>query len=64
MNNHWTITLEEDPETKELVLPLTDEILESVGWKVGDNLNWTDNKNGTWTLSKKDEHGTDDNTTK
>ena len=64
MNNHWTITLEEDPETKELVLPLTDEILESVGWKVGDNLNWTDNKNGTWTLSKKDEHETDDNTTK
>ena len=50
--NSWTITLQEDPETKELVLPLTDEILESVGWKVGDTLNWTDNKNGTWTLHK------------
>jgi hypothetical protein len=50
--NSWTIKIEEDPETKELVLPLTDEILESVGWKVGDNLNWTDNKDGTWTLHK------------
>jgi hypothetical protein len=37
---HWTITLQEDPETKELVLPFTEEILEAVGWKPGDIIVW------------------------
>ena len=52
--NSWTITLEEDPETGDLIMPLTDEILESAGWKEGDNLEWIDNKNGSWTLRKLD----------
>ena len=51
--NKWTITLEEDPDTKELVLPFTDEILETVGWKSGDTIVWKNNNNGTWTLTKK-----------
>jgi hypothetical protein len=59
MNNHWTITLEEDPETKELILPFTDEILNTVGWKAGDTIVWKNNNDGTWTLTKKV-----DNTTK
>ena len=59
----WTVVLEEDKETGELVLPLSPEILQEVGWKPEDTLNWTDNKDGTWTLQKV-EHGTDDNTTK
>jgi hypothetical protein len=53
MNNHWTITLEEDPETKELVLPFTEEILNTVGWKTGDTIVWKNNNDGTWTLRKK-----------
>ena len=40
MSNHWTITLEEDPETKELILPFTEEILNTVGWKTGDTIVW------------------------
>ena len=55
----WTITLEEDPETGDLIMPLTDEILESAGWKEGDNLEWIDNHNGTWSLRKLDETSTD-----
>jgi hypothetical protein len=51
--NKWTLTIEEDPETKELVLPFTDEILETVGWKAGDVIVWKNNNNGTWTLTKK-----------
>jgi hypothetical protein len=51
--NKWTITLEEDPETKELILPFTDEILETVGWKAGDTIVWKNNNNGSWSLSKK-----------
>lgn len=61
--SHWTIKLEEDPETGDLILPFTDEILESAGWKEGDTLEWIDNQNGSWTL-KKVEHGTNDDTTK
>jgi hypothetical protein len=57
----WTIILEEDPETGDLIMPLTDEILESAGWKEGDNLQWIDNKDGTWTLRKLD--ATSTNTT-
>tara|TARA_R110000868_G_scaffold213896_1_gene464047 strand:+ start:633 stop:842 length:210 start_codon:yes stop_codon:yes gene_type:complete len=53
--NSWTITLEEDPETKDLILPLSDELLKSVGWKEGDTLEWIDNKDGTWTIRKQNE---------
>jgi len=50
---HYTITLEEDTETGELVLPFTDEILNELGWKEGDVLEWVDNKDGSWSLVKK-----------
>jgi hypothetical protein len=50
---HWTITLQEDPETKELILPFTEEILEAVGWKPGDVIVWKNNNNGSWSLRKK-----------
>jgi hypothetical protein len=53
----WTITLEEaDDGSGDLVMPLPPDLLESAGWKEGDVLDWTDNKNGTWSLTKKDEH--------
>lgn len=50
--SEWTITLEEDPETGDLVLPLSDEILTSAGWNIGDTLNWVDNKDGSWSIQK------------
>jgi bifunctional DNA-binding transcriptional regulator/antitoxin component of YhaV-PrlF toxin-antitoxin module len=52
--NKWIVTLEEDPETGDLILPLSDEVLEGTGWKTGDTLEWIDNKDGTWTLKKKE----------
>lgn len=48
-----TITLEEDPETGDLILPFTDEIMQEAGWTEGDTLEWTDLKNGSWSLAKK-----------
>lgn len=63
MSKHWTIKLEEDTETGDLILPFTDDILQEAGWKEGDTLEWIDNQNGSWTL-KKVEHGTNDDTTK
>jgi hypothetical protein len=51
----WTITVETaDDGSGDLVLPLTDEIMESAGWKIGDTLEWIDNKNGTWSIKKKE----------
>ena len=55
MIKSWTVTLEEDPETGDLMLPFTDEILQEAGWKEGDTIEWIDNKNGSWSLVKKDE---------
>ena len=47
----WTVTVEEDG-----ILSLPQDLLDEAGWKEGDVLDWTDNKNGTWSLSKKEEH--------
>jgi hypothetical protein len=52
----WTITVDEDPETGDAILPLPEDLLVKAGWKEGDTLNWIDNKDGTWCLTKiKDE---------
>lgn len=50
----WIITLEEDPETGDLVMPLPPEVLKDNGWEIGDTLEWTvDEKTQTATLVKK-----------
>ena len=51
-NKSWTINLEEDPETGDLILPLNDDILEQTGWKTGDSIDWIDNGDGSWTMKK------------
>lgn len=51
--NHYTITIEEDPETGDLVLPLNEDILKQMGWDFGDTLVWEDLGNGSWSLQKK-----------
>lgn len=48
----WTVTVEEDPETGDLVLPLPTELLALQGWVEGDDLDWQDNGDGSWTLLK------------
>jgi hypothetical protein len=48
----YTVTLEEDPDTGDLILPFTDEMLDQVGWREGDVLKWIDNKDGSWGLVK------------
>ena len=44
------VKLEQDGE--DLILPLSDDLMKQVGWKVGDTVRWTDNKDGTWSLHK------------
>jgi hypothetical protein len=52
--NRWVVTLEEDPATKDLILPFTPDMLAQVGWDFGDTIIWEDNQNGSYTLSKKE----------
>lgn len=51
-NKSWTITLEADSETGDLILPLSEDMLVEAGWREGDVLEWLDNKDGTWSLVK------------
>lgn len=52
MKTQWSITVEEDPETGDLILPLPQELLDFQGWNEGDNLEWTDLGNGAWSITK------------
>ena len=52
----WTITLEEDKETGDLYLPLPDDLLLQMNWSEGTELQWIDNKDGTFTLINKEEN--------
>jgi hypothetical protein len=49
----YTLEVQEN-EDGEFFIELNDEILEGTGWKIGDDLVWKDNNDGSWTLSKSD----------
>lgn len=53
--NNYTLEIKFDGK-KDYFLELPDELLKSLNWKVGDELNFIDNKNGSYTISKKDEY--------
>lgn len=52
ISKSWTVTVEEDAETGDLILPLPAELLVMKGWQEGDTLNWQDNADGSWNLTK------------
>jgi len=47
------VTIQED-ENGELILPLGDNVCEELGWRIGDTLDWKDNGDGSWTITKKE----------
>lgn len=49
--SRWTAILEEDGD--DLILPLPQELLEELDWKVGDTLTWTEHEEGSWSIRKK-----------
>jgi len=51
MTTH-TVILEQDSETGDVILPLNNEILASIGVKEGDTVNFTDNEDGTFSITK------------
>lgn len=58
MTNKWTVILEEDPVSKELVMPFPPDLLAQMGWDYGDVLVWTEADHGSFILSKKDSDAT------
>ena len=50
----YIVTLEKDPETGDLILPLPEKLLKETGWKTGDTLEWNDNGDGTFSMTKKE----------
>jgi hypothetical protein len=52
-DRRWTLIVEEDPETGDGVLTFPPDLLEAAGWAEGDTIVWTDNQDGSWSLSKK-----------
>ena len=52
-SNKWTVRVEEDPTTGELILPFPSELMDSLGWIEGDVIQWHDNLDGSFTLNKK-----------
>ena len=48
----YLVTLETDSETGDLILPLPEKLMEETGWKTGDTLDWKDNGDGTFSMTK------------
>jgi bifunctional DNA-binding transcriptional regulator/antitoxin component of YhaV-PrlF toxin-antitoxin module len=49
--NETTLTVDDDG-----VLTFPDELIEKLGWKEGDVLQWIDNKDGSFSLVKPDDN--------
>jgi len=45
----WTVTLEDDG-----VLPLPDDLMDEAGWDVGDEIEWFDNGDGSWSMKRRE----------
>lgn len=54
----WTLPVIKG-ELGDYFIELSDEILESSGFEVGDTIVWTKNDNGSYTLTKKENKDTD-----
>jgi hypothetical protein len=48
----WRVTLEEDTETNELIIPFPEDLLAEMQWKEGDILDWNV-VDGTVIINKK-----------
>lgn len=49
----WIADVEEDRDGAYINLP--QDLLDEVQWKEGDKIEWIDNKDGSWTMKKKEE---------
>lgn len=54
MTKRWVADIKEDPVTGDGILEFPPDMLAETGWQEGDRLVWTDNKDGSFTLTKKE----------
>jgi hypothetical protein len=45
-------TIVEKDENNELVIPFDEELMSEIGWEVGDTIEWTENVDGSFTLTR------------
>lgn len=50
---HWVKTIVED-DNGELMIDISEACAE-LGWEPGDVIEWIDNKDGTWTIKRKEQ---------
>ena len=48
----WTVEIQMDGLTGDAFIPIPDDLSDVVGWYVDDELEWCDNKNGSYILRK------------
>ena len=47
----YTIEVEAD-SNGELMLEFPDELMDALNWQAGETVTWTDNEDGSWTITK------------
>ena len=47
-----TLEIQEDPVTGEQYIEIPQRLLEQLGWKEGDDLEWIELENGSWSVKK------------
>jgi hypothetical protein len=50
MKNSYTLEIKEENGYQYIELP--NSLIKKMGWKIGDMIDWHDNKDGTWSLLK------------
>ena len=50
----YEVILQEDPDTGDLILPIPQPVLDSLGWKEGDDIDFDVREDGTFLLKKVD----------
>ena len=48
----WTVEIQMDGLTGDAIIPIPDDLSDVVGWNVDDELEWIDNKDGSYILRK------------
>ena len=49
MKDTWTVTVEEDKETGDIILPFPEDMITQLGWQTGDILDFTE-ENGSFVV--------------
>lgn len=52
-NSTYEVITQVDPETGDTILPIPPELLHAMGWKEGDEIDFTIDENGTLVMVKR-----------